>query len=146
MNITTMSSFLVALPIVDSRMFRKKRIPRLSIRVCLFLAYLAFYLVHLDVHFTATSTASFFYDGYSLSSASKNSERLFCKETSQKKKQTSFRLNKRFHPENLFLAPVVLQDFIKHSFIIGTVFLNEQQPLTNYSFNSPSLRGPPRLV
>jgi len=141
-----MISFLVALLIVDSMMFRKKRIPRLSIRVCLILAYLAFYLVQLDVHFTSTRTASFFYDGYPLSSASKNSERLFSKETHGNTKQVSFRLNKRFHPENLFLAPVVLQDLIKHSFSIQTVLLNEQQPLTNYSFNSPSLRGPPRLV
>ena len=141
-----MSSFLVALLIVNSRMFRKKSIPRLSIRACLILAYLAFYLVQLDVHFTSTRTASFFYDGYSLSSANKNSEHSFCKETHRNTKQANFRLNKRFHPENLFLAPVVLQDLIKYSFRIRTVVLNEQQPLTNYSFNSPSLRGPPRMV
>ena len=127
-------------------MFIKKRFPKLSTKGYLILVYLAFYLVQLDIHFTALHTASFFSDGYSLSSSNKNSEPSLGKEAHQDTKTVSFRLNKRFHPENLFLAPFVLQDLIKHSFCIRTVLLNEQELSTNNSFNSPSLRGPPRMA
>ena len=119
---------------------------RVVSKVCLILVYLAFYCVQLDIHFDDQRTVSFFSEGFSLRAHNKISEDLLNKDIHQDTKPDIFRLNKRFHPENLFTAPVVLQDLVQYTFSVVTFLLNEQQPLTNYSFNSPSLRGPPRLV
>ena len=127
-------------------MHRIDQFPRVVTKVCLILVYVVFYCVQMDIHFDDQRTVSFFSEGYSLRSPNKISDEELNKHIHQDNKPVSFRLNKRFHPENLFTAPIALQEFIQYTFSIRTFQLNEQQPLNNYSFNSPSLRGPPRFV
>ena len=115
-------------------------------RVCLILVYVSFYMVQLNVHFGKTPTVSFL-TGDFISQQSDNAFHSVLKKDKHKdSKAVSFRLNKRFHPSHLFTAPEVLQDLITYSFNIETELLNDTQSLTNFSFNSPSLRGPPAIV
>ena len=115
-------------------------------KICLILVYVSFYLVQLDVHFGPTPGPSFFSSDYASEHSDKVSNTFLNKNIHKGSKPASFRLNKRFHPEYLFTVPEVLQDLVKYSFRIQTSLLNETQPLTNFSFNSPSLRGPPQVV
>jgi hypothetical protein len=127
-------------------MHRINQYPRVVSKVCLILVYLVFYCVQLDIHFDNQRTVSFFSEEYSLRSHHKIAEDVLSKDIHQDTKPVSFRLNKRFHPEDLFTALVALQDFIPYTFSLRTFKLIEQQQLNNYSFNSPSLRGPPWFV
>jgi len=119
---------------------------RILTRACLILVYVSFYLVQLNVHLSGNPGVSFF----SGDSVAQNSNKGFSLVLSRKHHNEpgthGFRLNKRFHPSYLYTNPVILQDLVKYSFGIKTLLLNETQPLTNFSFNSPSLRGPPQVV
>jgi hypothetical protein len=57
-----------------------------------------------------------------------------------------FKLNKRFHPENSFTVPTLGNLEVAIIYRIQTPLVHEDDPLTNYAFNSPSLRGPPSAV
>ncbi len=114
-------------------------------RVCLILVYTSFYLVQLSVYAHQESQVSFFSGNDKIHHSYKGSNASLKKEARNQSKTVSFRLNKRFHPEYLFIAPQVLTDLVKNIFWIQSVLLNEAQPLSYYSFNSPSLRGPPAI-
>jgi hypothetical protein len=115
-------------------------------KISLILIYVSFYLVQLNVHVGATPRASFFSSDLTSGFCVNHTNANFGKGMHQDSRPVGFRLNKRFHPEHHFIAPDVLQDLVLYSFAIKTVLLNEEQPLKHYSFNSPSLRGPPLVA
>jgi hypothetical protein len=114
-------------------------------KVCLILVYISFYLVQLNVYAHQASQDSFFPGNNGIHYSYKGFNGSWKKEARNQSQKNSFRLNKRFHPEYLFIAPKALNDSVKNIFGIQTVLLNEAQPLSNYTFNSPSLRGPPAI-
>lgn len=114
-------------------------------KVCLILVYFSFYIVQLNVYAHQASQDSLFLGYVNIHHSYKGSNALLKKEARNQSKTVSFRLNKRFHPEYVFIAPQTLNDLVKNSFLIDAVLLNEAQPLSNFSFNSPSLRGPPAV-
>jgi len=109
------------------------------------MVYFSFYIVQLNVYAHQASQDPFFSGNDNLHHSYKGSCGYLKKEARNQSGAVSFRLNKRFHPEYLFIAPQVLNDLVKNSFLIDAVLLNETQPLSNFSFNSPSLRGPPAV-
>jgi len=115
-------------------------------RVCLILVYVSFYMVQLNMHIGRPPTVSFLTGDFNTQPTDKDFHPVLCKDSHKDSKIAGFRLNKRFHPSHLFSAPDVLQDLVEYSFTIQTTLLNETQPLTNFSFNAPSLRGPPQVV
>jgi len=115
-------------------------------RACLILVYVSFFSVQLNLHFGKAPAVSFFTGDFISQQSDKTAHSVLSKDSHKDSKSKSFRLNKRFHPSHLFTAPEVVQDLVKHSFIIETALLNETQPLTSFSFNAPSLRGPPAQV
>ena len=114
-------------------------------KVCLILVYFSFYLVQLNVYTHQASRDSLFLGNGNIHLSNKGSNTSLKKEARNQPKTVSFRLNKRFHPEYLFIAPQVLPGLVKNIFWIQSVLLNEAQPLSNYTFHSPSLRGPPAI-
>ena len=123
-----------------------KRYSKLSTRICLVLVYLSFYLVQLNVHFGLPPIRSIFSSDFVSQNSGKGSIAVIEKNKHKDSRSTGFRLNKRFHPEYLSTAPEMLPDLVRLSFQIQTVLLNDEQPLTSFSFNAPSLRGPPVVV
>jgi hypothetical protein len=115
-------------------------------RACLIVVYVSFFLVQLNVHFGKPPVNSFLTGDFVSQQFNKVIHSITNENSQKDSKSVSFRLNKRFHPSHLFTAPVVLQDLIKYSFSIRVTLLNETQPLTTFSFNAPSLRGPPAVV
>ena len=115
-------------------------------RICLILIYLSFYLVQLNIHFGATPDRSFFSGDFILQNSNTKTTSVLAKDRHKDSKSIGFRLNKRFHPKNPLSAPEMLQALVRQSFHIQTALLNDEQPLTSFSFNSPSLRGPPVVV
>jgi hypothetical protein len=115
-------------------------------KVCLILVYISFYLVQLSVYSSQAPRDSFFSTYYIVHHPHLDANISVKKDTHKEHKIASFRLNKSFHPKYFFTAPVTLNDLVKYSFSIQTVLMNETQPLTSFSFNSPSLRGPPAIV
>ncbi len=126
-------------------MFSSSRHLKNLTRACLILVYLSFSLVQFNVHFGRIPTVSYF-TGDFISQQSDNSHSVLTKGNHKDSRHEGFRLNKRFHPSYLFTTPDGLQDLVNYSFNIRVTLLNETQPLTNYSFNAPSLRGPPAIV
>jgi hypothetical protein len=122
------------------------RYSKLFTRTCLILVYLSFYLVQLNVHFGVTPVRSIFSGDFVSQNSVKGSHSTIEKSKHKDSKSAGFRLNKRFHPEYLSTAPELLQDLVRLSFRIQIVLLNDEQPLTSFSFNAPSLRGPPVVV
>ena len=120
-----------------------KRYSKLFTRISLILVYLSFYLVQLNVHFGVTPVRSIFSGDFVSQNSGKGSNAIIEKNKHKDSRSTGFRLNKRFHPEYLSTAPEMLPELIRLSFRIQTTLLNDEQPLTSFSFNSPSLRGPP---
>jgi len=114
-------------------------------KVCLILVYISFYLVQLNVYAHQASQDSFFSGNDNIHHSYKGSGYSLKKEARNQSKPISFRLNKRFHPEYLFIAPQALNNLVGNIFWIQTVLLNEAQTLSNFSFNSPSFRGPPAI-
>ena len=115
-------------------------------RVSLILVYVSFFLVQLNVHFGKTPVNSFLTGDFVSLPSGKTIHSKTCANNHRDSKSISFRLNKRFGGSHLFTAPVILQDLVKYSFSIQVSLLNETQPLTTFSFNAPSLRGPPAVV
>jgi len=107
---------------------------------------MSFFSVQLNLHFGKTPAVSFFTGDFISQQSDKTPHSVLAKDHHRDSKATRFRLNKRFHPSHLFTAPDVLQDLITCSFRIRETLLNETQPLTSFSFNAPSLRGPPAIV
>jgi len=127
-------------------MFTNNRYFKNLTRVCLIGVYVSFYMVQLNVHFGKIPEVSFFTGDFISQQSDQSNHQLLNKDKHKDSKAVSFRLNKRFHPSHLFTAPEVLQNLIAYSFHIETELLNDTQPLTSFSFNSPSLRGPPAIV
>lgn len=127
-------------------MFTNNRYFKNLTRVCLIGVYVSFYMVQLNVHFGKIPEVSFFTGDFISQQSDQSNHQLLNKDKNKDSKAVSFRLNKRFHPSHLFTAPEVLQNLIAYSFHIETELLNDTQPLTSFSFNSPSLRGPPAIV
>jgi hypothetical protein len=113
-------------------------------KVCLILVYISFYFVQLSLYSSQAAQLSLFSEN-SVIHGHKDSDTV-TKDSHNESKSVSFRLNKRFHPKCFFTAPTGLNDLVKYCFGIQTSLLNETQPLTNFSFNSPSLRGPPAII
>jgi hypothetical protein len=127
-------------------MFTSNRHIRNLSRVCLIGVYVSFFSVQLNLHFGGTPAVSFFTGDFISQHSDKTFHSVQSKNNHKDSKSKCFRLNKRFHPSHLFTAPDVLQDLVAFSFRIQTALINETQPLTSFSFNSPSLRGPPAPV
>jgi hypothetical protein len=127
-------------------MFIDNRHIKIISRVCLIGIYVAFFSVQLNLHFGAEPAVSFFTGDFISQQSNKTFHSVLSKDNHKDSKSKCFRLNKRFHPSHLFTAPDVLQDLVKYSFSIESPLLNDTQPLTSFSFNSPSLRGPPAQV
>src|SRR5664279_1446320 len=127
-------------------MFTNNRYFKNLTRVCLIGGYVSFYMVQLNVHFGKIPEVSFFTGDFISQQSDQSNHQLLNKDKHTDSKAVSCRLNKRFHPSHLFTAPEVLQNLIAYSFHIETELLNDTQPLTSFSFNSPSLRGPPAIV
>ena len=115
-------------------------------KACLILVYVSFFSVQLNLHFGKAPAVSFFTGDFISQQADKTAHSVVSKDGHKDSKSKCFRLNKRFHPSHLFTAPDVIQDLVKNSFSIETALVNESQPLTSFSFNAPSLRGPPIQV
>ena len=109
--------------------------------------YLSFFLVQFNVHLNGTpNNVSYFSCDYSsinnTTFSSKSNQHL----NRTHSKHSNVKLNKRFHPESLFTLPSVPDILVEINYNTETPLVHEDDPLTNYSFNSPSLRGPPLIV
>ncbi len=127
-------------------MFTSNRYYKNLTRACLIGVYVSFYMVQLNVHFGKTAAVSIFTGDFISQQSNHGIQSTLNKDKHKESKALNFRLNKRFHPSHLFTAPEVLQELVIYSFHMETTLLNDTQPLTNFSFNSPSLRGPPVIV
>jgi hypothetical protein len=127
-------------------MFSSSRHIKNLTRICLILVYVSFFSVQFNLHFGKTPEVSYFTGDFISQQSDNNFHSVLNKGNHKDSGHKGFRLNKRFHPSYLFTAPDVLQDLVNYSFSIETILLNETQPLTNFSFNFPSLRGPPSVV
>jgi len=116
------------------------------IRVFMVLIYLSFFLVQFNIHFSGSSTVSFFSSGYNTEFLQGIRNSYLNKFAHRDSKPSGIKLNKRFHPENLFITPDPVKNLVVYSFSMETMLIHEDQPLTQYDFNSPSLRGPPAVV
>ncbi|HEY2347722.1 MAG TPA: hypothetical protein VGH64_01840 [Puia sp.] len=107
--------------------------------------YLSFFLVQFNFHLRGTpKNVSYFSCDYSsINNSHHLSDRSLIHSNSR---HTHFKLNKRFHPKNQFTLPTKEDHLVKFSYRIQSPLVEEQDPLTNYSFNSPTLRGPPSFV
>jgi len=111
------------------------------------LIYLSFFLVQFNIHLNGTpQNISYFSCDYSSinnkSYSSKPDHHLIRKDS----KHSNFKLNKRFHPERLFTITIMPDMVVETNYQTQTALVHAEDPLTNYSFNSPSLRGPPAVV
>jgi hypothetical protein len=109
--------------------------------------YLSFFVVQFNIHLSGTpQNISYFscdYSSINNKECSANPNHHLIRTDSR---HSNFKLNKRFHPERLF-AVTSLPDIVAAlNYKTQTALVHEKDPLTNYSFNSPSLRGPPVLV
>jgi len=103
-------------------------------------------LVQFNIHFSGSSTVSFFSSGYNTEFLQGIRNSYLNKFAHRDSKPSGIKLNKRFHPENLFITPDPVKNLVVYSFSMETMLIHEDQPLTQYDFNSPSLRGPPAVV
>lgn len=109
--------------------------------------YLSFFLVQFNIHFKGSaSQISYFSSGYNSVSCNQQRESRDRFSIQKPNRQPNFKLNKRFHPENFFAEPEIPQSRIKITYHLQDPLVNEEQPITNYSFNAPSLRGPPAAI
>ncbi len=107
--------------------------------------YLTFFLVQFNIHLNGTpQNISYFSCDYSSINNTQHSADLHLIHSNSR--HTHLKLNKRFHPENLFTLPSAPDMVIEISYKTRTPLVHADDPLTNYSFNSPSLRGPPATV
>ncbi len=107
--------------------------------------YLSFFLVQFNIHLSGTpDNVSYFSCDYSsINNTQHSPDRHLIHSNSR---HTQFKLNKRFHPKSLFVLPSIPDILVEINYHNQTPLIHEDDPLTNYSFNSPSLRGPPSLV
>lgn len=127
-------------------MFTDNRYIKIISRGFLIGIYVSFFSVQLNLHVGDAPVVSFFTGDFISQQSIHTDHVVLSKDHHKDAKCNGFRLNKRFHPSDLFMAPDVLQDLVKYNFRIQTALLNESQPLASFSFNSPSLRGPPTPV
>jgi hypothetical protein len=107
--------------------------------------YLSFFLVQFNIHLNGTpENVSYFSCDYSSINNTEHSSGSHLIHSNSR--HTHLKLNKRFHPENLFTLPSLPDLLVEINYKSQTPLVHEEDPLTNYSFNSPSLRGPPAAV
>jgi hypothetical protein len=127
-------------------MLRNKKYRHIYSRLILYLVYLSFFLVQFNIHIGGVPPVSFFSGDFNTAYKKNISPSTSGKDICSDTKRIIFRLNKRFHPEYHFVTPELIQDLVKYSFSVQVVPLYETHPLSDYLFNSPSLRGPPAVV
>ncbi len=111
------------------------------------LVYLSFFLVQFNVHSGACpQKLSYFSSDYSMANNSHPTQSDDQWMVHKNTRHSGFKFNKRFHPEKLLTAPKLAQTEVYFCYHIITPLIHEDQPLTQFSFNSPSLRGPPAIV
>jgi hypothetical protein len=116
-------------------------------KILIVLIYLSFFLVQFNIHMNGSPlNISYFSSDYSSINCNK-----YTKTTQQIGKHNDdrpagFKLNKRFHPEDLFTVLVISTLIRKIIFRIQAPQVLEEWPLTFYSYNSSLLRGPPSVV
>ncbi|HET7003662.1 MAG TPA: hypothetical protein VFI33_20210 [Puia sp.] len=109
--------------------------------------YLIFFLVQFNVHLNGTpNNVSYFSCDYSSINNKSFSSNLNQHSIRTDSKHSKSKLNKRFHPERLFTVTSAPDMAAELNYRTQTALIHEEDPLTNYSFNSPSLRGPPAFV
>jgi hypothetical protein len=109
--------------------------------------YLSFFLVQFNIHLNGTpENISYFscdYSSINNKAYSSNSNNHLIRTNS---KHSNFKLNKRFHPERLFTVTSLPDMLVELNYKTQSPLVHQEDPLTNYPFNSPSLRGPPAIV
>lgn len=109
--------------------------------------YLSFFLVQFNIHLSGTpQNISYFSCDYSSVNNKAYSSQPDHHLVRTDSKHSNFKLNKRFHPERLFTVTTVADTVVEFNYKTQTALVHAEDPLTNYSFNSPSLRGPPMVV
>ena len=109
--------------------------------------YLTFFLVQFNFHLNGTpDNVSYFSCDYNSINNKAFSSKSNLHLIRTNSKHSNFKLNKRFHPKDLFIIPSQQEVLVEINYKIQTPLVHEDDPLTNYSFNSPSLRGPPIAV
>ena len=126
---------------------QKKFLHNICLKIITGFIYLSFFLVQFNVHLNGTpNNVSYFSCDYSsinnTAFSSKSNHHLIRTHS----KHSNFKLNKRFHPQYPFTVPSVPDMLVELNYITQAPLVHEEDPLTNYSFNSPSLRGPPVTV
>jgi len=129
-----------------SSLMQNKFLHNICLKVMAGFIYLSFFVVQFNIHLSGTpQNISYFSCDYSSinNECSANQNHHLIRTDS---KHSNFKLNKRFHPERLFAVTSLPDMVVALNYKIQTALVREKDPLTNYSFNSPSLRGPPVLV
>jgi hypothetical protein len=115
-------------------------------RITLVLVYVSFFLVQLNIHFSGSPVVSFFSSGYNSSLSQKISHPYSSNLTHRDSGRNGIKLNKRFHPQKLFITPGPSRDLTRSFFNIQHFFIHQDQLLPKSFLLSPSLRGPPEMV
>ncbi len=111
------------------------------------LIYLSFFLVQFDIHLSgSTQDISFFSSDYS--SINNGRQALYPRHSGLAKdsRHHGLKLNKRFHPKHLFIAPISSMAEVEMVFQIYSTPIHTGECPTDLLFNSPSRRGPPIVV
>jgi hypothetical protein len=128
-------------------MHRIKNLLRVIFKIQAGLIYLSFFLVQFNIHLSGTPREiSVFTCDYSPTNCAHHDFSAKTGGIHKRTRHSGFKLNKRFHPENLFMAPAQSLVLVEIRYRTPEPLLNDEQPLTNYSFNAPSFRGPPVIV
>jgi hypothetical protein len=133
------------LPASKNPMVIKIILKNICLKMMVGFIYLSFFLVQFNVHLNGTpKNVSYFSCDYSSINNTQHSPDLHLIHSNSR--NTHLKLNKRFHPKNLFTISLLEIPLVKLSYQIQSPMVHAEDPLTNYSFNSPSLRGPPDTV
>jgi hypothetical protein len=111
------------------------------------LIYLGFFLVQFNIRFTGhSSTESYFSSGYNSVSCDQHAGYANLLSPHKSHHHGGFKLNKRFHPEKLFVAPVQTSGPIPLIYFERDLFAHEENPGVTFTCCVTPLRGPPAFV
>jgi hypothetical protein len=102
--------------------------------------------VQLNIHLSGSPVVSFFSSGYNADFSQKISRSFSSNLTHKDTRRNGIKLNKRFHPQELFITPEPSNNIARYFFRIQRFLIHQDQPLTKSFLRSPSLRGPPEMV
>ncbi len=128
------------------QMFTSNRQFRNITRCFVILVYVSFFTVQLNIHFGSIPAVSFFTGDFVSLRSNIPFHQSVSKDNRRESKPQGFRLNKRFHPSYLFIAPEILQHLAKNRFSIQITRLNETRQLASFLLTTQALRGPPQIV